>query len=419
MAIIDLVSWNPQGMENVYAWRFPQTNLSTYTQLVVNESQEAILFSKGQIVGKFGPGKHTLNTENLPVLRHLYGLPFGGKNPFTAEVWFVNKVQFYNLNWDANKIFVHDVDYNTQLPLIAVGQYGLKVTDAEMFLVKIVGTKSGFTERDLTEQFAGEFSTKVKSTIVQYMLKHRVGFKQISGYLDEISEYLKGVLRPFWENLGLELTKFYVNTIDIDDSTDEGKRIKDAISRQSSMSITGHTWQQEQMFETANNAIGELGGGNGGLLGGLVAINMMNGMGGVAAGMMQPHFNQPSFGGNQSVAGRQLQEQEQQVKMVYCSNCSRKYPNTMRFCPHCGDPYNPCPNCGTDNDLNAKRCVSCGTYLQSGNINCPHCNAPLAPGSSFCGNCGRQVISSNICSQCGSVLPDSVKFCPKCGNKRS
>ena len=69
MAIIDLVQWSPQGNRTIYAWKFPETNLSTYTQLIVQESQEAILFSKGQIVGKFGPGKHTLNTENLPILR--------------------------------------------------------------------------------------------------------------------------------------------------------------------------------------------------------------------------------------------------------------------------------------------------------------------------------------------------------------
>ena len=74
MAFIDLVRWVPNG-DKVYAWRFPHTNLSTMTQLVVQESQEAIFFSKGQIVGKFGPGKHTLTTENLPLLRSLYGIP--------------------------------------------------------------------------------------------------------------------------------------------------------------------------------------------------------------------------------------------------------------------------------------------------------------------------------------------------------
>ncbi|HIZ26799.1 SPFH domain-containing protein [Barnesiella sp. An55] len=425
MAIIDLVRWAPQGDTTIYAWRFPETNLSTYTQLIVQESQEAILFSKGQIVGKFGPGKHTLNTENLPILRSLYGLPFGGKNPFTAEVWFVNKIQIYNIDWAIDRMTIHDADYNTQLPLTASGQYGLKIVDAEKFLIKAVGTKSRFTEDDLTSQFNGEFSTKTKSTILQYMLKHRIGFKQISAYLDSISEYLRNVMNPFWENLGLELTKFYVSLIEIDDSTADGRRVKEAIAQQSSMSITGHTWQQEQMFDVANNAIDGMSNGNGGLLGGLMAINMMGGMGGgnAAAGMMQPQYNQPTFGGNgqmppqpgAGVGG----DAQQQVRMVYCSNCSKKFPSNMKFCPHCGDPYNPCPNCGTDNDINAKRCISCGIPLQPETQKCPHCNAPLAPGSSFCGSCGKPVMSSDVCSRCGSPLPPSVKFCPKCGNRRS
>ena len=84
MAIIDLVQWSPQGSDTIFAWHFPHTNLSTYTQLIVRESQEAGLFSKGQLMGKFGPGKHTLDTENLPILRSLFGIHLGGKNQFTA-----------------------------------------------------------------------------------------------------------------------------------------------------------------------------------------------------------------------------------------------------------------------------------------------------------------------------------------------
>lgn len=426
MAIIDCVRWAPQGDETIYAWRFSETNLSTYTQLIVAESQEAVLFSKGRIIAKFGPGKHTLNTENIPILRSLYGLPFGGKNPFTAEVWFVNKLQPCNIEWATSSMSIHDVDYNTQLPLKASGQYGLRVVDAEKFLIKIVGTKSQFTEYDLTEHFAGEFNTKSKSAIVQYMMNNRIGYKQISAFLDTISEYLKGVMSAFWDEYGLNLQKFYVTSIDIDDSTIEGRRIKDAISRQSSMSITGHTWQQEQIFDTANNAIGGLSSGNGGLLGGLLAMNMMGNMGGgMGAGMMQPQYNQPTFGGNHNPGAAPGMGAPQPTmgasaeRMVYCSNCAKKFSSSMKFCPHCGDPYNPCPHCGTDNDLNAKRCVSCGAPLQSAASLCPNCNAPLTPGSTFCGNCGKQVITSDTCSRCGATFPPNAKFCPKCGNKRS
>ena len=95
--------------------------------------------------------------------------------------------------------------------------------DAEKFLIKSVGTKTEFSQDDLTNQFFGEFSTKTKSQIAQYVIKHRVGFKYLSAYLDELSEYLKGVLNPFWDNLGLELLQFNITTIDIDKSTEEGR----------------------------------------------------------------------------------------------------------------------------------------------------------------------------------------------------
>lgn len=426
MAIIDLVSWSPQGSKTIYAYRFPETNLSTYTQLIVQESQEAVLFSKGQIVGKFGPGKHTLNTENLPVLRKLFGIPFGGKNPFMAEVWFVNKTTPYNIDWKTDSMSMHDPDYNTQLPLVSKGRYGLKISDAEKFLIKIVGTKNEFTQDDLTNQFYGEFSTKTKSIILQFMLNHRIGFKSVSAHLSDLSDYLKNAMSAFWENLGLDLTQFYITSIEIDTSTETGRKVADAISQQSAMSITGHTWQQEKIFDVANNAVDSFGSGNGGLLGGIMAINMMGGMGGgggaIGGGMMQPQYSQPTFGGdgnNQGFQGQQGQ-QVQQIRDVYCSNCSRKFPNTHKFCPHCGDPYNPCPKCGTDNQQNARRCVSCGTPLTGGEKGnaCPNCNVPLQPGVTFCGNCGKQVASGDSCNRCGTALKPSDKFCPKCGNKR-
>ncbi len=416
MAIIDLVRWAPQGNQTIYAYRFPETNLSTYTQLIVQESQEAILFSKGQIVGKFGPGKHTLNTENLPILRSLYGLPFGGKNPFTAEVWFVNKLQPYNIDWSIDRMDIHDADYNTGIPLVAKGRYGLKITDAERFLIKIVGTKNSFDQNDLTDQFFGEFSTKTKSTVLQFMINNRIGLKQISAHLDSISEHLKTVMLPFWENLGLELTKFYVTSIEVDSSTEVGKRVLDAISRQSAQSIGGYTWQQEQAFGVANNAIDGFSNSNSGILGAVIATNMMGGLGG-AGGVMQPQYNQPTFGGtNQNQQGNNVQPVNQ-VKEVFCSNCSKKFPSTSRFCPYCGDPYDACPKCGTDNDKNAKRCVSCGTPLQTEMSLCTNCNTPLAPGSSFCGNCGQQQ-AENKCTRCGTALNPTIKFCPKCGQKR-
>lgn len=432
MALIDCASWKPKSNEFVFAYRFPQTNLSTYTQLIVYESQEALLFSKGQLMGKFGPGKHTLDTENLPILRSFFGIPFGGKNPFTAEVWIVNKLYPTNLSWAVRSMAVHDADYQTMLPLQAKGQYGLSVSDSEKFLLKMVGTKDVFTESDMLSQAYGEFSSKSKSAIIQFMTTQRVGFKSISGHLDSLSQYLKTNLLPFWEEYGLTMTRFYVNDISIDTSTPEGKKVSEALASQASMSITGHSWQQEQMFGMANNAVDQIGnasGGNG-LIAGLMAMNMMGGSGiggGMSSELMQTHNNQPTFSGSQQGmgmpqgTGMQSMNPQMSVKEIYCANCSKKHLTTERFCPHCGSEYNPCPKCGSDNPKTARRCVTCGTSLQLQGVPiCRSCGGQLAPGTAFCPQCGAQQNAApmgNICSRCGAPIPPTSRFCPKCGQK--
>ena len=209
MAVIDLVKWTPNAEDMLYAYRYPESNLSTHTQLIVYESQQALIFSKGQLLGKFGPGKHVLNTENLPILRSLFGIPFGGKNPFMAEIWFVNLLQPANMKWETGSMSIHDVDYQTQLPLVAKGRYGIKIIDAEKFLINLVVPHSQFSSKDLTEQCLGEFITKTKSAIVQYLTNNRIGYKSVSGYLDEISTCLKRTITSFWVQYGIELSHFY------------------------------------------------------------------------------------------------------------------------------------------------------------------------------------------------------------------
>jgi membrane protease subunit (stomatin/prohibitin family) len=417
MAIIDLVRWAPEGENTLFAYKFPESNLSTFTQLIVQESQEAVLFSKGKVLAKFGPGKHTLSTENIPLLRSFFGIPFGGKNPFIAEIWFVNLVQTFSIDWAIDRMDIHDVDYNTGIPLISSGKYGLKVKEAEKFLLKIVGTKSTFSQDDLTEQFFGEFSTKSKSTIVQYMLQNGIGLKSVSAHLDNISTHLKSILLPFWEDLGLDLTKFYVTTIEVDSTTSVGQRVLDAISRQSSQAIGGYTWQQSQAFEVTKDAVGSMGG-NSGLLGALVATNLLGGIGGGNAGMIQPQYDQPSF--NSNARNNIGTPPNQTAKDIYCSNCSKKFSSNQQFCPHCGDEYIPCPSCKSDNDKKAKKCVTCGQQLLSIGAStftvCLKCSTPMEPGALFCGNCGQQAVERK-CSRCSAVLSDSTKFCTKCGQK--
>jgi membrane protease subunit (stomatin/prohibitin family) len=410
MALVDVVMWRPEGLP-VYAWRYPESNLSTFTQLIVAESQEAVLFSRGQMLGKFGPGKHTLNTENLPLLRSLYGIPFGGKNPFTSEVWFVNKLQPLTISWSTDAFRFHDPDYKTMIPLIARGRYGLKVTDAERFLKKLVGTAQLFTEKALTDHFLGELITTAKSSIAGTMQVKGIGIKSISSYLTEISVALKGEMVPFWEGYGFELVGFYVTSIDIDSQSPDGAEIIKAMAQQSAQSIAGYTWQQDQTFKTAKEALA--GNTEIGFLGALA----LTGGGGLFGNSNRPNdLMQPtaSTAGAPTTAAGQMTQAP--IRQVFCSKCSKKYANTSKFCPFCGDMYNACPRCGSDNDTAAVRCVTCGAELKSTTAqSCSNCGKELPPGSSFCPDCGTTLQST--CPRCKKPINGKTLFCGECGQK--
>ena len=73
MALIDVVKWDAAGDELM--WKFPNSELSTMTQLIVNESQWAILFKDGRRCDVFGAGRHTLSTNTIAVLNKLVNLP--------------------------------------------------------------------------------------------------------------------------------------------------------------------------------------------------------------------------------------------------------------------------------------------------------------------------------------------------------
>ena len=383
MALIDVVEWQPTS-NDVFAYKFPNSNLSTATQLIVRESQEAVLFSKGELMGKFGPGKHQLTTENLPILRKLYGIPFGGKNPFFAEVWFVNKTVPLTIDWKTTPMRYLDPDYGQMIPLVARGRYGLKVVDAERFLVQLVGTLTSFTANDLTNHFTGRLISKTNSVIMNFMSANSVGINNISAYLEDLSKFLNEPMAEFWNTYGFKLVDFFVTEVNLDTSTAEGKKIAEALSDRSAQGIAGFNWQQKQAFDVANNAASQ-GSGMG-----ILGVAMMTGAlagGNGGSQLLTPQGNQPV---TSSVAPGQHARKE-----VFCSNCGKKFETTYKFCPHCGDEYNPCPACGADNSSKAVRCVTCGTQLrqavEDSGYTCGKCHAQINPGLKFCPHCGNKL----------------------------
>lgn len=421
-SIIDFIRWS--GEDKVLAYRHPKCNISKYAKLQVSEAQEAVVIVNGNRSQKFGTGTYNLDSPNIPILRSFYGIPFGGENPWTVQAWFVNKVLSARFPWKIDDFLIYDETLQVTLPIAAEGRFGVTVDDAERFIFQLaLGAASdpdsevNYTVDKFLDHIMGELAATSKSLISKIIQDNRYGINQMSRYLVDISRILESSLAPFFEKYGCRIFNFYVDKIDIDTSTESGRRAKNALDQQTEQKISGHTWQQGRMFETAQQAMNNPSGG--GLLGAVMFAGMMGGGMGtnskMAEGTMNPSYDQPSPSPVNSKPA-DLSSMAP-VKEVYCSKCSRKFTSDNRFCPHCGNRYNPCPKCGTDNDESSTRCVSCGVSLASsasGN-NCPNCNTVIAPGMAFCPGCGRPV-GENKCPRCGTAIKGTA-FCPSCGMK--
>ena len=253
MAIVEVVKYD--GSPDVLVWKYPSQELGTWTQLIVNESQEAVLYKGGKIFDIFQSGRHTLSTENIPLLNKIVNLPFGGRSPFTAEVWFVNKLYSLNVKWGTpTPIQVQDPKYGVFVPVRANGQFGIQIKDTEKFLVKLVGTASVFDRQNLVKLFRGLYITKAKDTISSYVVHKQVSPLEINAYLDEMSVFLKEKMAPVMDEYGIKLTSFYVNEVSIPEEDLAVKKLKDALAKKAEMDIIGYSYQQQRSFDTLEGA---------------------------------------------------------------------------------------------------------------------------------------------------------------------
>lgn len=201
MAIVDVLKYN--GQPNVFAWKYPNEELGTWTQLIVNESQEAVLYKGGQVYDMFGAGTYTLETQNIPLFNKIVNIPFGGKSPFSAEVWYINKAHSLNIKWGTpSPIQIQDAKYGIFVPVRANGSFGIQIGDAKKFLIKLVGTLGYFDEESITKYFRGIYVTTVKDAISSYLIKEQICVLEINAYLDELSAFLKEQLSPIMDEYG-------------------------------------------------------------------------------------------------------------------------------------------------------------------------------------------------------------------------
>ena len=301
MALIDRIKFDAPS-DDLFVWKYPSEEIRLGAQLIVNQAQEVLLVKGGQALDVFGPGTHTLSTDNIPLIRRLINVPFGGKTPFTAEVWYVNKTVKRDLKWGTTSpIPIIDPLYNYPVSVRAFGRWGLRIEDSRSFIAQVVGTLRTADSAKIEAYFVGEIVQRLSDVLGKFFVDQRSSIFHANARLNDLSAAAQEAMKNEFGRFGIEVVNFNIQRVSIPD--EDQKKFQEVLGKrmeieQISQAQVGQAYVTMRSFDTLEKAAENEGGGAGALLAGGLGLGMGLGAG-VPVGQqigqaMSPKASQPS-----------------------------------------------------------------------------------------------------------------------------
>lgn len=279
--IIDVVEWPTTGGQDI-VHREPEGGPGDFrlgSQVIVREAQNAVFFRDGKALDVLGPGRHTIQTGNIPILAGLIGLATSGKTPFPAEVVFVNMKQFTDQKWGTPEPVVFRDSEFGMARLRAFGTYSFQIKDPQLFVNKIVGQQGAYETTDVEDYLRSIIVQKFTDTLGEA----KKALLDLPQHYNEISAATKANLADDFAALGLTLMQMYVNAITPTDETAKAIDERAAMGAIGNMDAYMKFKAARALGDAANNPAGGAAGTGVGLGAGI-------GLGAQMAGMMSQAF---------------------------------------------------------------------------------------------------------------------------------
>jgi len=195
--------------------KFPRGGLGDIklgSQLIVNPGETCVFVRGGEPMGTFNPGRHTLTTENIPLLTDLLerGL-FGGKNVFTADVYFV-KTTDITMKWGtANPIIVeHPQRSPGASAIVGNGTYVTKVKDPWRFLNALDAFRESVRQQEVKTRLDPMLGVMMQDKLSELAIAKNLGPAQLQSFSKEINDLLVGLLQEEFDAIGMVLVDFNI-----------------------------------------------------------------------------------------------------------------------------------------------------------------------------------------------------------------
>ena len=252
--LIDVIEWTDDSRDTL-SFRYPDEDkaIKNGAQLIVRESQQVQFVYLGEFGDTFGPGKHTLTTDNIPVLTKLKSWKYGFNSPFKADVYYLNTRLFTGNKWGtANPIMMRDDDLGI-VRARAFGIFDFRIVDPKLFLKEVAGSDQNFR----LDEFADTMRSRVVSVFADALASAKVPVFEVASRYTELGEALLPLINPVvTAKYGIELASFVIENVSVP------PEVEQAIDKRSSMAAVGNL-NDYVKFQMAQGM--EKGGSSGGM----------------------------------------------------------------------------------------------------------------------------------------------------------
>lgn len=472
--IADIIKY--EGDNSTFIWKHPDEDFNSFTQLIVHESQEAIFLMNGEALDLFGPGRYTLETQNIPKIGKFINRTLGGQTPFHCEVYFVNQTVQMGMKWGTDsKVRYIDPESGLPLELGASGNMNLKVCDSRKLLIKLVGTMNGIawgdTGNNFTKSLQNSFrpliSTAVKSNLTAAIKENNINIFEIDEHLNVLSETLRSKILPGFVEYGLTIPQFYLTTVVLPDDNPNFKKIRElyTIGLQKRMieaeadiratkaeaeakagtaqakaeaeilvarrqaELEKQTTQTEvAKREAERTVIGAQAEAQAMKTTGFAEAEVMHAKGYNQKDVMQAEVQKAyaegmgNMGSNVGSAGGGVaSDMVSMMAGIKMASVMMGQMDNMIGGIEAASPTSQTSTASTTIDVNTiviSKCAKCGANLPENAKFCIECGEkvgmPVSEGMVICPECGNIVAKGKFCLECGYKF---VTFCPKCGNE--
>ena len=281
---LEIIEWTDDSRDTL-SYRFPDDDkeIKRGAQLIVRESQTVQFVYLGEFGDTFGPGKHSLTTDNIPILSRLNGWKYGFESPFKADVYYVVTRLFTGNKWGtSNPVMVRDQDFGI-VRVRAFGTYDFRVIEVKRFLKEVAGTDNHFR----LDEFADTMRSRLVSVFSEALAESKVPVLDVATRYSELGEALLPIINPILSSkYGIELGSFIVENVSVP------PEVEAAIDKRSSMAAVGNL-NDFVKFQMAQGMAQGGGPGVGGVgaelaVGMAMAQQMVNQPGGIMAQTTPP-----------------------------------------------------------------------------------------------------------------------------------